>query len=155
MPTRWLVELGGPKQVIEEARDISIPTDARRERVLPDVLVYLNERLVRYGQACNEYIDQMNSGIRDAIHLGVPVGYFKNTVRQWIPKRETLHNTSQRWNPRSLTHYQAPRLPTTRLYGSTDSWSEIGKPRYWAPRRDSDWNYRTTDVVVEVRHYRS
>ncbi|KAI0442316.1 hypothetical protein F4803DRAFT_519624 [Xylaria telfairii] len=153
MPTRWLVERGGPKQVIKDARDLLIPIDARRERVLSSVLVYLNERLVRYGQAGDDYIDQMNYGIRDAITLGVPPTYFKNVVRRWIPKGETVHNTVQRWNQHSLAHYQLPKLSTTCLYRPRNRWSAAGESRYSDPKHDDDWKYRTPDIVIEVRRY--
>ncbi|KAI8945411.1 hypothetical protein F4801DRAFT_594171 [Xylaria longipes] len=121
MNTRWMVKDGGPKKVIKIAQHLSTPTSEWREYGTADVIVYFSESFVRYGQARDDYIDQMNCGIRDAISLGVPAAYFKHAVRTWIPKRETLHNSSQRWNRHTPANSYPLVLSTTRPFRSMDT----------------------------------
>lgn len=122
MHTRWLVKDGGPEQVIKAAQQGLIATRERRESVLEEVLVYMSTGFFsQNGPVRDGYIDQMNSGIRDGISLGIPVEYFENTVRRWIPKRETLHASSQRRNRHLTTHSRGPVLSTSRSSGSSGS----------------------------------
>ncbi|KAG7293842.1 hypothetical protein NEMBOFW57_003902 [Staphylotrichum longicolle] len=51
------------------------------------VLVYLSERFVRQGSPRDEYVDRINTGVRDAVALGVPEAYFDNAVRASVPRR--------------------------------------------------------------------
>lgn len=56
-------------------------------RLQPGVLVYLSEAFVQPGDPREEYVDRMNRAMSDAVVMGVPVEFFRNAVRQYIPDR--------------------------------------------------------------------
>lgn len=66
-----------------------------------NVLVYLNETFVRRGRARDEYINPINSGIKDAIALGIPANFIKNAVQSLTPNT-AIRNASRR------VHHQEP-----------------------------------------------
>ncbi|KAI3324706.1 hypothetical protein HD806DRAFT_493397 [Xylariaceae sp. AK1471] len=108
--TQWLVEDGGPERAMDAAR-------LRRESVreweaciCPDILVYVSHNFVRRGQPRDEYIGRMNSGIKDALAMGIPEYFFDNTVRDWIPK--SLVETHVNHRVSRLSH-AAPRIPSS------------------------------------------
>jgi hypothetical protein len=83
--------------------------DAERSaRVVEGVLVYLSEQFVRRGSPRDEYVDRMNTGMRDAVMLGVPEAYFENVVRASIPDRPVLRRVP---TPRVR---ELPRRPPSR-----------------------------------------
>lgn len=52
-----------------------------------DVLVYLSTRFNTPGRPRAEYVNRIENGIRDAVQLGVPQGFFDNAVRSFMPSR--------------------------------------------------------------------
>ncbi|KAI9147488.1 Gamma-glutamylcyclotransferase [Paramyrothecium foliicola] len=75
------------------------------------VLVYLNQALIKDGEAKDEYVHRMNRGIVDAISLGIPEEYFENIVRPTIP-REVPHRYQKRTRRNSVG--QTPRIVLVR-----------------------------------------
>jgi gamma-glutamylcyclotransferase len=127
MRTKWLIEDGGPTQVIETARRRAHPTYELEPYLQADVLVYLSEDFVRDGQPRDEYIDRMNYGIRDAIAVAIPSDFFKNTIRQSIPRRPAPNTTAQRV-PRHQ-HRDTLQAPTSSRPRRSQSVRERAAPR--------------------------
>lgn len=94
--TKWIIEDGGPTAVIETARERARSTRELEPYLQPSVLVYLSEDFVRDGQPRDEYIDRMNYGIRDAVAVSIPNDFFKNFIREVIPRRPPPNTTAQR-----------------------------------------------------------
>lgn len=65
-----------------------LPQQEQQARAQSEVLVYLSDHYKGCGKAHYEYIVRMNSEIRDAVALGVPVGYIDEMMRPSIPDRE-------------------------------------------------------------------
>ncbi|KAI8626747.1 hypothetical protein F5Y19DRAFT_487978 [Xylariaceae sp. FL1651] len=115
LPIRWLIEDGGPEKAIVLAQQKRMSTSEPTAQLEPNVLVYISENFVRSGQARDEYIDRMNSGIRDAVSMGVPNDFFENAIREWIPNRPALRHTTRRVSPRhSYTISQTHTPPRPR-----------------------------------------
>ncbi len=56
-----------------------------------DVLVYIDLKRSRGGhQPRAEYVHRMNMGIRDALLHGVPSGYVREVLREYIPEEEEV-----------------------------------------------------------------
>ncbi|KAI1734126.1 hypothetical protein F4680DRAFT_439533 [Xylaria scruposa] len=140
--TQQLVRDGGPKQVVKRFR-YSIPTIEKHGQA--DVLVYFSRSFVRNGQAYDHFVGQMNHGIRDAISLGVPQAYFKNVVRKWIPRRETLYNSIEGLNQRALVNYQVPILSGRHPIRTTVD-------RRFTRELGHEWDYQTPHLIIEVRN---
>ncbi|KAI0469484.1 hypothetical protein F4859DRAFT_486786 [Xylaria cf. heliscus] len=130
MRTRYMVEDGGPRRVIQTAKHLSVPI-AESPGCDVDVLVYQSNDFVLDGQAPDRYIEEMNSGIRNAISLGVSPNYFKNTVRRWIPTtRQILYNADRQWNEYPLTNFYAPPFPIAYPFGHEDYQRPDNESRY-------------------------
>ncbi|KAI1417908.1 hypothetical protein F5Y13DRAFT_150032 [Hypoxylon sp. FL1857] len=139
LSTRRLVEGGDP------ARRESISTRGPDAYLQPNVLVYLSENYVQDGRARDEYVDRMNSGIRDGISMGIPRDFFENAVRKSIPNRPALRKVNQQVNRHSRTTSQTPIIITPRRAQSAEgrrpawpsesytSWG-VWQQRYQAPR---------------------
>jgi len=105
LPTKSLVEgKRGPQRSVDRVRQGSgFGTIERRARVKAKVLVYLSEDFTHPGDPREEYIDRINSGIRDAIILGVPAEFFENAVRSSIPSRPVVRRARHRARHRETT----------------------------------------------------
>ncbi|TGJ80070.1 hypothetical protein E0Z10_g8702 [Xylaria hypoxylon] len=101
MPTQSLVEDGGPERVIATARQQMTHVRKHEPCLWPGVLVYVSYDFVLYGQPREEYIDRMNSGIRDAIAMGIPEEFFENMIHASIPKRPVVRHVNHQRSPRS------------------------------------------------------
>lgn len=100
LPTRYLVQDGRLDKAVNAVRSGSRSHEPEQQgRIRSNVLVYLSSRHSQWGTARDEYIDRMNSGIRDAVTLGIPSDFFENTVRPSIPPRSASRR-SQRENQR-------------------------------------------------------
>ncbi|KAL1296974.1 hypothetical protein AAFC00_004573 [Neodothiora populina] len=51
------------------------------------VLVYINREMTRDSVPKAEYVERMNSGIRDALAVGVPEEYVEEVMRRFIPEK--------------------------------------------------------------------
>ena len=110
-----------------------------REREWPprfetDVLVYLSERFVRQGNPRDEYVDRMNTGVRDAVVLGVPEAYFDNAVRASVPRRP-LPVVRRPTTPRaqSAGWRDRPRPEAAEEGGYPRGWGRDCRIRLWTP----------------------
>ncbi|KAI0481570.1 hypothetical protein F4859DRAFT_425196 [Xylaria cf. heliscus] len=103
IPTRSLVEDGGPGRVIGEAHQQMIPLRQREACLWPGVLVYVSYNFIRWGQPRDEYIDRINSGIRDALAVGVPGDFFQNAVRSFVPDRPVVRHVNRQRSLRART----------------------------------------------------
>ncbi|KAI4662597.1 uncharacterized protein J4E79_004888 [Alternaria viburni] len=52
------------------------------------MLVYIDRNRVTPDKPRDEYVYRMNQGIADAVKLGVPEGYVRDVMRQYIPAEE-------------------------------------------------------------------
>jgi hypothetical protein len=91
-----MVQTGGAAPTIAAARrrtailGVERPSRLAEQpaRLQPGVLVYLSENFVTPGDPREEYIDRMNRAMSDAVILGVPAEFFRNTLREYIPDRQ-------------------------------------------------------------------
>ncbi|KAJ2989951.1 hypothetical protein NUW58_g3200 [Xylaria curta] len=141
MNTQWMLEDGGPAQVTRSAHRRSMPIREQGAYFGAEVMVYLSKHFVQDSWPRDWYVDQMNSGIRNAKSLHIPATYFNNIVRRWIPKRKTPRSVNQRWDRHALT---------TRSFGSWAGTSNMGS-RNWASR--SNQEHKTPQFIVEIMHY--
>lgn len=142
LPTRRLVGDEGPEHTMNEAR----PRSRRGSRryaseqepyLMPNVLVYLSETFVHRGTPKEEYINRMNSGIRDALKLGVPPDFIEIAIRPLIPNTSDAQKSSRRGRHRRYreaedvvdTHREAS-TPETR--GNRRSQSHRRNSGTWA-----------------------
>ncbi|KAI0405021.1 hypothetical protein F4802DRAFT_565384 [Xylaria palmicola] len=112
IPTQSLVDDGGPERAIDA---LQLPTtSARKDKAYlqPSVLVYISHDFVASSDPRSEYIDRMNSGIRDAIAMGVPEDFFQTAVYPFITIRSAVHNVTHRQSVR--TRAAPPALPPPR-----------------------------------------
>lgn len=134
--TRSLVE-DGPERVVGAARQQMRHVRKPEASLWPGVLVYVSHDFVRWGKPRDEYIDRINSGISDAIVMGVPGDFFENSLRSLIPRRPIIHNVSRRPSLRSRATPQTPSSPEARRSKSVgnrgpspDSEDETGRRDY-------------------------
>ncbi|KAI3332878.1 hypothetical protein F4824DRAFT_474009 [Ustulina deusta] len=151
LPTQSIVEDGGPEQIIGTARHQMTSVRRRETCLWPSVLVYVSYDFVLWGNPRDEYIDRMNSGIRDAIAMGVPEDFFENAIRPSIPKRPIVRHVDRQRSLRS----RAPRIaaaPNIRRSRSVSYQPASPEPEeerdgrvyeYQVPRGRSwrDWQY--------------
>ncbi|EFX00864.1 hypothetical protein CMQ_1945 [Grosmannia clavigera kw1407] len=57
----------------------------QRPHLQENTLVYLSTHYIKPGAPHEEYIHRINTGIRDAVSLGVPPAFFENAVRPLVP----------------------------------------------------------------------
>ncbi|KAF2456784.1 AIG2-like family protein [Lineolata rhizophorae] len=61
--------------------------DSPPERV--DMLVYIDRRRTEKAVPRKEYVHRMNKGIKDALAHGIPTGYVRDVLREFIPEDES------------------------------------------------------------------
>ncbi|KAI1116788.1 hypothetical protein F5Y14DRAFT_405243 [Nemania sp. NC0429] len=110
--TQSMVEDGGPERIVGAARH---PHGREPQASLwPGVLVYVSYDFVRWGNPRDEYIDRINSGISDAVTMGIPQDFFENAVRDLIPRRPVVHHVNRRRSLRSRATLETPSSPEHR-----------------------------------------
>lgn len=136
IPTQSLVE-DGPERVIREARHH--PTHGRKPEasLWPGVLVYVSYDFVRWGNPRDEYIDRMNSGISDAIVMGIPDDFFENSLRDLIPRRPIVN---RRRSLRSRATLQTSLSPETRRSRSAGNHGASPEPEDERDRRAYEYH---------------
>ncbi|KAI1275429.1 hypothetical protein F5Y07DRAFT_370014 [Xylaria sp. FL0933] len=111
MNTGSMATRRSPERVIKTARHYSISARELSAFIQHNVLVYLSEAFIEAGYVQDKYIHRMNSGTSDAISLGIPKAYFKNTIAKWVlPLRAFSHRTIRH----SLENLQASVSSETR-----------------------------------------
>ncbi|KAI0803564.1 hypothetical protein GGR55DRAFT_699939 [Xylaria sp. FL0064] len=148
MHTRSMVNKGGPDQVIKTARQYSISTRELPASIQYNVLVYLSEAFIGAGYVQYKYIHQMNSGTRDAISLGIPKAYFKNTIANWMPP---LRDFNHRLIGHSLENLRAPVSSETRPLWPAYDRKSSRRSRYQARKHDIE--YRAPGLLIRVYSY--
>ncbi|RYC63313.1 hypothetical protein CHU98_g2882 [Xylaria longipes] len=129
VPTQSLVENGGPERVVGVTQQQMMYVRKSEACLWHGVLVYVSYDFVRLGHPRDEYIDRMNSGIRDAIAMGVPEDFFQNTIRHSIPQRPVVHVNRQRFRTTPQTS-SSPEIRRSRSVGYPRTSSGLEDERY-------------------------
>lgn len=128
--TREIVSAGGP-EVLE------LDTQERMSRGGPyfehNVLVYVSEDYVKRGWPREEYIDRMNSGIRDATILGVPRDFIDRFLREFIPLKPPPRIADRR--------HRSASIPAARQRSPSEPPRNRDRSRY----RPRDDDFTVTD----------
>ncbi|KAI1114169.1 hypothetical protein F5Y14DRAFT_192788 [Nemania sp. NC0429] len=146
--TQDLVHDGVPMQVTRTGRHLSMAAEEHRGYTIVDVMVYMSAKTSRSGHARDDYIEEMNYGIRDAMDLGVPTSYFKNTIRKWIPNSEILHNSSPRRSRHPIASSRRVAFSANHSNESSESQRSSRESRHSAPKKGR--KHKRPDVIVEV-----
>ncbi|KAI1749940.1 hypothetical protein F4782DRAFT_533022 [Xylaria castorea] len=133
--TQRLAQDGGPGRVIAEARQQMMHVKNSEVYLWSSILVYVSYDFVHFGYPRDGYIDRMNSGIGDAVTMGVPQDYFENAIRNAIPERPVVRHVNHRGHPEPHATPQTYSLPKTRRSHSTGYLHASAKPEHEIDRR--------------------
>lgn len=120
-PVSWIVEKGGPAEVIlstkQEKRTISHGVESLKH----NALVYISMNYILDSKPKDEYVNRINLGLADARTLGMEDDYINNCIRPFIPtlqksrrRRTTPSNTpiisrgEKKQSPRRTTQAISP-----------------------------------------------
>lgn len=108
--TRWIVENDGIANSTSLAgqwfwRNPPVHQEARLQA---NVLVYLSEDFVQWGESRADYSNRMNHGISDAIALGVPADFYEHSVRSMIPAPRIPPRTFRLSHHNNTTYSRRP-----------------------------------------------
>lgn len=86
-PTAFIVGKGGPRSMLERALLLGGEGDITETGPICDVrvLVYIDPLRVEWGEPREEYVGRINTGIRDAVTLGVSREYVDEVMRPSVP----------------------------------------------------------------------
>lgn len=131
-PVCWIVDKGGPAEVILSAKRENQKTTHVVESLKRTALVYISMDYMLDSNPKDEYVNRINLGLADARTLGMEDDYINNCIRPFIP---TLRKSQRRKiapsNNPSILRAQKKQSPqqTTQNISSTTAQVEVEAPK--------------------------